>query len=60
LVARMQTIMLRASTGGSLAFALKSPKLSFMTKETRLRVIIVLALAVGYVVVAILRSGTAW
>ncbi len=31
-----------------------------MTKETRLRIIIVLALAIGYVVVAVLRSGTAW
>jgi len=31
-----------------------------MTKETRLRIIIVLALAAGYVVVAVLRSGTAW
>ncbi len=31
-----------------------------MTKETRLRIIIVLALVIGYIVVAVLRSGTAW
>ena len=31
-----------------------------MSKETRLRILIVLALAIGYVVVAVLRSGTAW
>ena len=31
-----------------------------MSKDTRLRIIIILSLLVGYVVVAILRSGTAW
>jgi hypothetical protein len=31
-----------------------------MTKETRLRIIIILSLVIGYVVVAVLRSGTAW
>lgn len=31
-----------------------------MSKETRLRIVIILALVAGYVVVAILRSGTAW
>jgi hypothetical protein len=31
-----------------------------MSKDTRLRIIIILALLAGYVVVAVLRSGTAW
>lgn len=31
-----------------------------MSKETRLRIVIILALVIGYVIVAILRSGTAW
>jgi len=31
-----------------------------MTKDTRLRIIILLALLFGYIVVAVLRSGTAW
>ena len=31
-----------------------------MTKETRLRIGIVAALVIGYIVVAIIRSGTAW
>ncbi len=31
-----------------------------MSKETQLRLIIVLALLLGYFVVAVLRSGTAW
>lgn len=31
-----------------------------MSKETRLRIIIVLALILGYIIVAVLRSGTAW
>ncbi len=31
-----------------------------MSKETRIRIIIILALLAGYVVVAVLRSGTAW
>lgn len=31
-----------------------------MSKETRLRIIIVLSLLIGYVIVAVLRSGTAW
>ena len=31
-----------------------------MSKETRLRVIILLALTIGYIVVAVIRSGTAW
>jgi hypothetical protein len=31
-----------------------------MTRETTIRIAIVLALAAGYVVVAVLRSGTAW
>jgi len=44
----------------SFAFYNESIKLSPMTKETRLRIIIVLALIVGYVVVAVIRSGTAW
>ena len=44
----------------SFAFYSESIKLSSMTKETRLRIIIVLALIVGYVVVAVFRSGTAW
>jgi hypothetical protein len=35
-------------------------KLTGMTKETRLRIIIILALVAGYVLVAVLRSGTAW
>ena len=37
-----------------------SLKLIGMTKETRLRIIIILALVAGYVLVAVLRSGTAW
>jgi len=37
-----------------------SPIFIGMTKETRLRIIIVLLLAAGYIVVAVLRSGTAW
>ncbi len=31
-----------------------------MTKDTRMRLFILLALVIGYIVVAILRSGTAW
>jgi len=31
-----------------------------MSKETRYRIFIILALVVGYIVVAVLRSGTAW
>jgi hypothetical protein len=31
-----------------------------MSKDTRLRIIIVLALIIGFLVVAVLRSGTAW
>jgi len=31
-----------------------------MTKETRLRIIIIAALVIGYIVVAVMRSGTAW
>ena len=31
-----------------------------MSRETTIRIAIILALAGGYVVVAILRSGTAW
>jgi hypothetical protein len=31
-----------------------------MKKETRMRILIVLALVVGYIIVAVLRSGTAW
>lgn len=31
-----------------------------MKKETRLRIIIILALVAGYILVAIIRSGTAW
>ena len=31
-----------------------------MSKDTRLRIIIILSLLVGYIIVAILRSGTAW
>lgn|GEM_PF-4974511 len=31
-----------------------------MKKETRYRILIILALLIGYVVVAVLRSGTAW
>ena len=43
-----------------LASSRETVKLDDMSKETRLRVIIILALLVGYVVVAVLRSGTAW
>lgn len=35
-------------------------KLPTMKKETRYRILILLALLIGYVVVAVLRSGTAW
>lgn len=31
-----------------------------MSKETRWRIIIILSLLVGYLIVAVLRSGTAW
>jgi hypothetical protein len=31
-----------------------------MSKDTRLRIIIILALITGYIIVAVLRSGTAW
>ncbi len=31
-----------------------------MSKETRLRIIILAALIAGYILVAVLRSGTAW
>lgn len=31
-----------------------------MSKETRLRIVIVLSLVIGYILVAVLRSGTAW
>jgi hypothetical protein len=31
-----------------------------MSKETRLRILIAVALILGYVLVAVLRSGTAW
>jgi hypothetical protein len=31
-----------------------------MTKDTTIRIVIILSLLVGYVIVAILRSGTAW
>jgi hypothetical protein len=31
-----------------------------MSKENRLRIIIILCLVIGYIVVAVLRSGTAW
>lgn len=34
--------------------------LDIMKKETRTRIIIIAALVLGYVIVAILRSGTAW
>jgi len=31
-----------------------------MKRETWMRILIVLALVAGYIVVAVLRSGTAW
>jgi hypothetical protein len=31
-----------------------------MSKETILRIAVVLALVAGYILVAVLRSGTAW
>ena len=31
-----------------------------MSKENRLRIIIILSLLIGYIVVAVIRSGTAW
>jgi len=34
--------------------------LTAMSKETRYRILIILALVIGYIVVAVLRSGTAW
>jgi hypothetical protein len=43
-----------------LAFHRDSLKLLPMKKETRMRILIILALVVGYIVVAVLRSGTAW
>lgn len=36
------------------------PKLRDMTEETRLRIVISLALLIGYFIVAGLRPGTAW
>ncbi len=38
----------------------KCIKLSSMTRETRTRILIILALIAGYIIVAVLRSGTAW
>jgi hypothetical protein len=43
-----------------LAYEPDSLKLNGMKKETRLRIIIILALVAGYILVAIIRSGTAW
>ena len=43
-----------------IAFQMNSCKLPTMKKETRYRIFIILALVIGYVVVAVLRSGTAW
>jgi hypothetical protein len=31
-----------------------------MSKETRFRIIIIFSLLAGYLVVAVIRSGTAW
>ncbi len=31
-----------------------------MSKDTRFRIIVLLVLALGYLVVAVLRSGTLW
>jgi hypothetical protein len=31
-----------------------------MSKDTRIRIVIILSLLVGYIIVAVLRSGTAW
>ena len=44
----------------NIAFQMNFCKLPTMKKETRYRILIILALLIGYVVVAVLRSGTAW
>jgi len=31
-----------------------------MSKETRIRILIILSLVAGYILVAVIRSGTAW
>jgi len=31
-----------------------------MSKDTRIRIVIIVSLVAGYILVAVLRSGTAW
>ena len=45
---------------GILAFHRDFVNLRPMKRETWMRILIVLALVAGYIVVAVLRSGTAW